>query len=88
MKRGILLSVGLLLLGTVACENSCVKSFGGTMTVELPTKSKLLGVTWKGDNLWYLVRPMRDGENPEYYTFQEKSVFGSVEGQVVLKESP
>ncbi len=57
-------------------ENSRAKSFGGTATLNLPPNQKLVVVTWKDDDLWYLTRPMKDNETPETYAFQEKSSWG------------
>lgn len=57
------------------------------MTVDLPTNTKLVNVTWKEGEMWFLYRPMRENESPETFTFQEKSGLGLVEGKVVFKES-
>jgi len=65
-----------------------MKLFGGTQTVDLPVKTKLVNVTWKDDsNMWILTRPMRENETPETLTFSEKSNFGVMEGTVIFKES-
>jgi hypothetical protein len=66
--------------------NDMAKNWGGTMTVELKPGTKLDSVTWKEDELWYLTRPMREGEQPEVWTFREKSSLGIQEGTVILKE--
>jgi hypothetical protein len=44
--------------------------------------------SWGGkvDNLWYLTRPMREGEQVETYTFQEESSFGVLEGTYQITE--
>lgn len=78
-----------LLAGTAACTaNQRAKHFGGTMTVNLPPGQKLVVATWKEASLWYLTRPIRSGETPETYTFQENSEFGVIEGTVVFNEQP
>lgn len=63
------------------------KQFGGTMTVNIDPGQKLITVTWKNDDMWYLTRPMRDDEAPEKYSFREDSNFGVMEGKVILQES-
>jgi hypothetical protein len=46
-------------------------------------------VSWKekDGSLWILSRPMREGEEPETWSYKAKSSFGIFEGEVVLKES-
>ena len=57
------------------------------MNVDLPKNTKLVNTTWKDDQLWYLVRPMRENEKPEVSQFVEKSNMEVMEGKVVFKES-
>lgn len=57
------------------------------MTLELEPGQKLEMITWKDDSLWYLTRPMQDGEEPETHTFQQSSEFGVFEGTVTIIES-
>jgi len=83
--RAILLVLVILLVGCT--ENQRAKSFGGKTAVNLPPNEKLVNVTWKDANLWYLHRPMRSDEVAETYTFQEQSSYGVVEGVVTFKES-
>lgn len=89
MKKKLLISLltfatsAMLLTG---CQ-SMARSFGGTHTIELPKNEKLELITWKDDELWYLTRPMREGEEPEIWTYQESANFGVVEGKVIIKES-
>lgn len=47
---------------------------------------KVVNITWKGDNLWILTRPMREGEQPEVLTFSESSTYGVLQGHVVVRE--
>jgi hypothetical protein len=63
------------------------KHFGGTITEKLPAGQKLVVATWRDDNLWYLTRPMRPGEETETYTFKESSSFGVLQGTVILVET-
>lgn len=82
-----LIVVGLLV--SVGCtENIRAKSFGGSMTTALPACRKLVNITWKDGNLWYLTRPWRvGGDFPESYTFSEVSAYGVFEGAVEVKET-
>ena len=74
------------MLSISGCQ-SVTKSFGGSMTLKLEPGVKLEEITWKEDSLWYLTRPMRDGEEPETHTFQQSSEFGIFEGTVTVVES-
>ena len=72
----------------VGCgSNFAAKNLGGDMTVNLEPNQKLINATWKDDNLWYLTRPMKEGEEAEVLTFQQKSEFGVFEGTVTFVES-
>ena len=87
MKRIILSAIAVLAL-TVSCtENSRVKHFGGTGDINLPQGQKLVNVTWKETQIWYLTRKMRADETPETYQFQEESSWGVVEGTYIIHES-
>lgn len=78
----------LLVVATLSSctENNMAKNWGGNMTVELPPNTKLVGATWKESELWYLYRPMRQGETPETSILQEDSNFGMMEGSVTFVE--
>lgn len=67
--------------------NWTAKHIGGEANIELPAGQKLVEATWKGDSLWCLTRPMREGEEPETWTLQEDSNYGVLEGTVTIKES-
>lgn len=83
-----LLALCAILLTSVSCtENERVRHFGGTQTINLPAHTKLENVTWKDVEMWILTRPMRAGETPETYSFQEKSNWGVMEGTVNIVES-
>jgi hypothetical protein len=82
------LAAAAIVLLSSCTENERAKLFGGTQTVNLPTKTKLVNVTWKeGSAMWILTRPMRENETAETLTFSEKSNFGIMEGTVIFKES-
>ena len=76
MKKKILiiaLAAGLLPTLFSCTENERARQFGGTMIVDLPKGEKLLMVTWKEDNLFYLTEPMDSVYTPKTKTFKEKS---------------
>lgn len=81
---GFMLGLALLLAGCT--ENSRSRSLGGSATVDLPVRRKLVTATWKETSLWILTRPMREGEVAETYQFEERSALGLLEGTVILKE--
>ena len=88
MKKvfGIVLAIVFILSITSCTKNQRVKTWGGEATFELPANEKLVLVTWKEDELWYLTRPMTADDKVETYKFQEKSSWGMLEGTYILKE--
>lgn len=68
-------------------ENDLAKNFGGTMALNVECGQKIVNVTWKNDDLWYLTRAMRTDEQPETLTFKAESSFGVWEGTVLVVES-
>lgn len=88
MRKFIMfLLISLILVSFSGCsEQEKAKNFGGTMEVTLPTNQKLVNITWKDDDLWYLTRPMHEDEEAEIYSFQEKSSYGVWEGTVKITE--
>lgn len=87
MKKITILSLLVVSLLASCSSNEMAKNYGGTMTVTLPPNQKLLNVTWKDANLWYLTREMKVTDSLESYTFQEKSGLGIQEGTVIFIES-
>ncbi len=84
MRRFIsILLISMLLLS--GCQHT-TKEYGGTMTLELKPGEKLEEITWKDDSLWYLTRPMEEGEKAVTHTFQQSSEFGVFEGTVIVIE--
>lgn len=82
------LFVFVMLLPLVACtKQEMAKSLGGTTVLDLPTCEKLVNVTWKDAELWYLSRPFHEGEIAETYSFKEDSSYGLLEGKVTIKET-
>ena len=89
MKKSMVCLLLLTALLTVGCtQNQRARKFGGTMTVNLPKNTKLVNATWKeGNDLWYLTRTMKEGEQPERLEFIEDSSVGMFNGKVVFVES-
>jgi len=86
MKKLLLVLSVVLMLGSCT-ENDRAKSFGGTMTIEVPKGNRVTNITWKKGDLWYSYRPYVNGEIPTTQTFIEESSMGIMEGKVIFKES-
>lgn len=56
-------------------------------TIELEPGLKLEEISWKDNSLWYLTRPMRDGEQAEIHVFQESSVFNTAGRTITILET-
>jgi uncharacterized lipoprotein YajG len=84
MKKLLCLASILLLAGCSA--NDRARNYGGTMKIELPSNTKFINATWRGDNVWYLYRDRKPGESVDIYTFKEDSSFGLLEGAVIFNE--
>ena len=85
MRKLVLILMVVFALSSCT-ENQRAKSFGGSAQINLEPGKKLVNVTWKGEDMWYLVRDMKDGESPERYEFVEESSFGVLNGTVVILE--
>jgi hypothetical protein len=86
-KLYIGLVLTLLLTVLAGCtEQQRAKRWGGEYTVDLPAGHKLVNVTFKDADLWYLTRPMTEEDKAETYTFKEDSTWGVMEGTVTIKE--
>lgn len=85
MKKTILI---LSLLSLAACDKYVARHFGGTMTVEIEKDQKFVNCSWKGKDggLWILTRARKDGEQSESYKYIEKSLYGVLEGTVLIQE--
>jgi hypothetical protein len=87
-KLRIAILTGLLGAGLVGCTaNERARSFGGTLTIDLPAGQTLVNATWKNTELWYLTRPRAKSETAQTYEFVEKSTYGMMEGKVVFREN-
>jgi hypothetical protein len=67
-------------------DNQRVKGWGGTATLDLPAGEKLINITWKNAEVWYLTRDMTPTDTAITYKFSEKSSFGISEGTYIIKE--
>ena len=87
MKKKII--TGLCILSTICMLTGCqgaTRNMGGNTTINLEPNQKLELITWKDDDsLWYLTRPMREGETAEVWTYEESSDLG-FEGKVIITE--
>jgi hypothetical protein len=86
MKKTIFLILGLAMIIGSCTQNQRAKRWGGTANYDLECNKKLVEVTWKGEEMWFLTRDMREGEIAETYKFNEESSYGLLEGTVVIKE--
>lgn len=86
MKK-LFLAIGVIVMLGSCTENSRVKSFGGEGTINLPKGRKLVNVTWKETQVWYLTRPMTSTDVAETYQFHEESSWGMVEGTYNIIET-
>ena len=89
MKKKIIGGIALLVVmgfSLTGCK-SVAKSYGGTISIDVPKGQKVIEATWKDSDVWYLTRSMREGEEPETFTLQEDSNLGIIEGKVIFKES-
>lgn len=85
MKKIVLMLV--LAAALFSCtENARVKHFGGTGHETLPKGEKLVTATWKNDELWILTKDMAPADSAETYYFREKSSYGVIEGEFIIKE--
>jgi hypothetical protein len=86
MKKLVILAA-ILFSFTACTENSRVKNFGGEGTINLPKGRKLVNVTWKETQIWYLTRPMDSSDVAQTYQFHEESSYGVMEGTYNIIES-
>ena len=76
-----------VLLAMSCTKQMCAFSCGGSVDVgDFPCGRKLVNVTWKDDNLWFVTRPLRQDDVLETYTFNESRSFGVMQGQVTFRE--
>jgi hypothetical protein len=86
MKK-VILAIMLGVMVTSCTENNRVKNWGGEGNINLPKGRKLVNVTWKENQIWYLTRPMNSNDVAETYQFQEESSWGVMEGTYNIVET-
>ena len=86
-KIKLVLVIILSIVMFSGCQQSLTRNFGGTTTVKLEPGQRLVEVTWKDNNLWYLVEPMEPNYTPKTKEFIESSNGGVFEGKVIFIES-
>jgi hypothetical protein len=86
MKK-VFLVIMVGVIATSCTENSRVKAWGGEGTINLPKGRKLVNVTWKETEVWYLTKAMDSNDVAETYQFQEESSWGLVEGTYNIVET-
>lgn len=85
--RKVILGILVGVIATSCTQNERVKSWGGQGTINLPKGRKLVNITWKKDQIWYLTREMNSNDVAETYQFQEESSWGVVEGTFNIVET-
>ena len=85
MKK-VFLVIGVIAMLGSCTENNRVKNWGGDGTLTLPRGQKLINVTWKESQIWYLTRPMTPQDSCQVYTFHESSSWGVMEGTYTIIE--
>ena len=86
MKK-LFLAIVMGVMVTSCTENARVKQWGGEGNINLPKGRKLVNVTWKENQVWYLTRPMNSNDVVETYQFQEESSWGVMEGTYNIIET-
>ena len=86
MKK-LFLAILMGIMVTSCTENNRVKKWGREGTINLPKGRKLVNVTWKETEIWYLTRPMDSNDVAESYQFQEESSWGVMEGTYNIIET-
>jgi len=86
MKK-LFLAIVMGVVVTSCTENNRVKNWGGEGNINLPKGRKLVNVTWKETEIWYLTRPMDSNDVAETYQFQEESSWGVMEGTYNIIET-
>ncbi len=85
MKK--ILFVLIACMSLMSCEQQIARRYGGKMTVNLEPGERLIEVTWKENNVWYLVEPMDSDYKPKTKVFKENSVLGIAEGSITFVET-
>lgn len=86
-KIKLFVAIIILVLFMCGCKQTISRNYGGTTEIELEPGKKLVEVTWKNSDLWYLVEPMEPNYVPKTKEFIESSNYGILEGKVIFYES-
>jgi len=86
MKK-VFLAILMGVMITSCTENERVKAWGGEGTINLPKGKKLVNVTWKETQIWYLTKDMDSNDVAETYEFHEESSYGVIEGTYKIIET-
>jgi hypothetical protein len=86
MKK-VFLAILMGVMVTSCTENERVKAWGGEGTINLPKGKKLVNVTWKETQIWYLTKDMDSNDVAETYEFHEESSYGVIEGTYKIIET-
>lgn len=70
--------IAILFAVTACTQNQRARSYGGTETIIVAKNEEILNASWKGDQLWVLIKNKETNE----ITLQEKSSWGVVEGKI------
>ncbi len=86
MKKLFLVAFAALALSSCT-QNSMVKNFGGTSTIEIPEDRQFVLCTWKESELWITTKKRTAADTVKNeYRFSEKSSFGVLEGTYIIIE--
>lgn len=83
--KNIILLVVIVIIASIfiSCtENERARSFGGTMKVDIPKNTVVIGATWKQSDLWYLIKDTTTQkvqliEIPKYGMYKGRVIFES-----------
>jgi len=83
-KIFVLILASLALLSCT--EQQRTRAYGRDSHLVLPKGEKLVMVTWKQADLWFLTRPFKKRDEPETYKFKESYSWGVMEGTITIRE--
>lgn len=87
MKKNILILSAIVCITLTSCEQIMTRSFGGTMTIDVPNGMKVTSATWKGTDLFYFVEEMESEYIIKKKMLIESSPMGVKETKVIFKET-
>lgn len=84
---GLFILLGLLSVSSCSRETAA-RRWRFENTIMLPPGRKLVGATWKGNDLWTVTRPARPGEPAdEDWRLDEYSSWSLFNGRLILRET-